>query len=184
MQTQGTLRQQRGPQIRPILQRSWVPPDSAWIPSPYSRSPPVFSGYSEAATRGLDEGIADEDVIAEHYDYDSDSDLEDEEDLKTTEQPLPVLRGHPFDPFCFAPDENDSSESNGDSVAGDRPQDTIRYFQPPPPLNFPCSHLRLNSSEGHVPAYYEEGMKEGKVIKVQDVAFITYVDSCPMPLAD
>ena len=32
----------------------------------------------------------------------------------------------------------------------------------------------FGSGEDHVPAYYEERMKEGKVIKVQDVAFITY----------
>lgn len=35
-----------------------------------------------------------------------------------------------------------------------------------------------------MPAYYEERMKEGKVIKVQDVAFITYAHSCPMPTAN
>jgi len=35
-----------------------------------------------------------------------------------------------------------------------------------------------------VPAYYEERMKEGKVIKVQDVAFITYAHSYPIPSAN
>ena len=49
----------------------------------------------------------------------------------------------------------------------------------PSPLDF--SHTRLNSNKDRVLAYYEEEMKEGKVIKVQDVAFITYVDSCSMP---
>lgn len=105
-----------------------------WIPSAYSRSSPVFSGnYSEAATRDLDEDIADEDAVAEHYDYDSDSDLEDAKDLKVPEQPPPVPRGHPFDPFCFAPDENDSSESNSDGATDDGSEDTIRYLRSPGP---------------------------------------------------
>ena len=92
----------------------------------------MFSGnYSETATKDLDEDIADEDVIAEHYDYDSDSDLEDAEDLKATEKP-PLLRGHPFDPFCFgfASGKNNSLEPTGDSPAdnGPQPEDTIWYF--------------------------------------------------------
>jgi hypothetical protein len=67
------------------------------FPSAYSRSSPVFSGnYSEAATKDLDEDTADEDVIAEHYDYDSDSDLEDAEDLKATEEPPPRSSGSPI----------------------------------------------------------------------------------------
>jgi len=97
----------------------------------------VFSGnYSEAATKDLDEGTADEDLIAEHYDYDSDSDLEDAEDMKATEPPPPLLRGHPFDPFCFASDGNEGSEPNDDCAADDKPQDTTWYFWSPPPLNF------------------------------------------------
>ena len=49
----------------------------------------VFSGnYSETATRDLNEDVMEEDAIAEHYDYDSDSDLEDAEDLMTTENSL------------------------------------------------------------------------------------------------
>lgn len=145
----------------------------------------MFSGnYYEAATRDLDEDIADEDVIAEHYDYGSDSDLEDPEDPRAMEEPLPLLRGHPFDPFCFVSGENNASESSGDGTAGDISQDTIRCFLLPPPLDFSFSHPRSNSSEEHVPTYYEEKMKEGKVIKVQDVAFITCVDSCPVTLAD
>lgn len=51
-----------------------------------------------------------------------------------------------------------------------------------PPHGF--SHTKLSSSGDHVPAYYEERMKEGKVIKVQDVAFITYVCSRPVAVAD
>lgn len=35
-----------------------------------------------------------------------------------------------------------------------------------------------------MPPYYEEKIKEGKVIKVQDVAFITYVDPPLVPVAD
>ena len=35
-----------------------------------------------------------------------------------------------------------------------------------------------------MPAYYEERMKEGKVIKVQDVAFITYAASCSILAPD
>ncbi|KAF9647701.1 hypothetical protein BDM02DRAFT_3187778 [Thelephora ganbajun] len=90
----------------------------------------LFSGnYSETATKDLDEDIADEGAIAKHYDYNSDSDLEDAEDLKAMEKPPPPLRGHPFDPFCFSsPDENDSSESNTDITADEKPQDAIRYF--------------------------------------------------------
>ena len=43
----------------------------------------MFSGnYSETATKDLGEDIAEEDAIAEHYDYYSDSDLEDAEDLE------------------------------------------------------------------------------------------------------
>jgi hypothetical protein len=130
----------------------------------------VFSGnYSETVTRDLDEDTVDEDAIVEHYDYGSDSDLEDAEDLKATEKP-PPLRGHPFDPLCFgsASDENDSLESNGDGTVGSNgPQDPT----------FP--HPESNSKEGNVPGYYEEKIKEGKVIKVQDVAFVTYVHSYP-----
>ena len=100
-------------------------------PCTYSRYPSVFSGnYSETATRNLDEDIVDEDAIAENYDYGSDSDLEDAEDLKATEKPP---RGHPFDPLCFglASDENYSLESNGGGTAGSNgPQDATRYFQP------------------------------------------------------
>lgn len=50
------------------------------------------------------------------------------------------------------------------------------YGLPGPPFNFSFSHPGLNSSEDHAPAYYKEKMKEGRVIKVQDVAFITYAD--------
>jgi hypothetical protein len=36
-----------------------------------------------------------------------------------------------------------------------------------------------------VPAYYKEEMKEGKVVRVQDIAFITYVAHItPVPLSD
>lgn len=45
-----------------------------------------------------------------------------------------------------------------------------------PTFHFSFSHPGLNSSEDHAPAYYKEKMKEGRVIKVQDVAFITYAD--------
>lgn len=65
----------------------------------------MFSGnYSETATKDLGEDIAEEDVIAEHYDYYSDSDLEDAEDLEATQ------------------------DSNDTDVAANRPQDAIRYF--------------------------------------------------------
>ena len=85
----------------------------------------MFSGnYAENATKDLDEEIVDEDAIAEHYDYDSDSDLEDEGDLELTKEPLPLLRGHPFDPFCFASDESGGSESSNDGPTDDKSQDT------------------------------------------------------------
>ena len=85
----------------------------------------MFSGnYAETTTRNIDEDILDENAIAEHYDYDSDSDLEDEEDVESMKPPPPVLRGHPFDPFCFVSDENDGSESTNNSPADERPQDT------------------------------------------------------------
>jgi len=113
------------------------PSECGWFPHAYFRSPPVFSGnYSEAATKDLDDDTSDEGAIAEHYDYDSDSDLEDAEDLKPTEEPLPLLRGHPFDPFCFTSDENDGPESNNDSTADDKPQDMMWYFRSPPSLDF------------------------------------------------
>jgi len=90
----------------------------------------VLSGnYCEAATRDLDEDTADGDAIGENYGYDSDSDLEDAEDLKAMEEPPP--RGHLFDPFCFSLEDNDGSESSGDGTAGDKHQDTIRYSRPP-----------------------------------------------------
>ena len=98
----------------------------------YSKSQPVFSGnYSEAATRDLDEDIEDNDAIAEHYDYDSDSDLEDAEDLEPTEKPPPLLRGHPLDPFCFTSAGSGDPESNDDGTAGDKPEDTMWYFRVP-----------------------------------------------------
>lgn len=89
----------------------------------------------EAATRDLDEDIADEDVIAEHYDYDSDSDLEDVEDLKAAKKPSPLLRGHPLDPSYSASNEDEGSESDN-GAAGDRLQETMWYFRPPPSLDF------------------------------------------------
>ena len=53
------------------------------------------------------------------------------------------------------------------------------------PLHFlVCPHTRLNSSVERAPAYHEERMKEGKVIKVQDVAFTTYVNPCLKPATD
>jgi len=48
----------------------------------------------------------------------------------------------------------------------------------------PLIFLTLDYSEDRVPAYHEERMKEGKVIKVQDVAFITYVDPSSAPVPD
>ena len=98
----------------------------------YSKSQPVFSGnYFEAATRDLDGEIEDDDVIAEHYDYGSDSDLEDAEDPKPTEEP--PLRGHLFDPFCFTSAEggDPGPESNDDGTADDKPEETIWYFWTP-----------------------------------------------------
>lgn len=80
----------------------------------------MFSGnYAENATRDFDEGIVDENAIAEHYGYDSDSDLENEEDLESTKPP-PLLRGHPFDPFCFTSDKN-----GGSGPSDDKPQDAM-----------------------------------------------------------
>lgn len=60
---------------------------------------------------------------------------------------------------------------------------------PTPPLTDPKTRLgtfwslpirllfsfELNSSDDHASTYYEERMREGRVIKVQDVAFTTYV---------
>jgi len=54
----------------------------------------VFSGnHAENATKDLDEETVDEGAIAEHYDYEFDSDLEDEEDLESTKELL--FFGHP-----------------------------------------------------------------------------------------
>jgi len=97
--------------------------DCVRSPCAYSRSQLVFSGnYAETATKDLDDDVVDEDAIAEHYDYDSDSDLEDEEDLESTKEPPPLLRGHPFDPFCFTSDENGGSEPIDDVPADNKPQ--------------------------------------------------------------
>ena len=106
------------------------------LPEPYLISrvyllqiQPVFSGnYSEAAIKDLEDDVADEETIAEHYDYDSDSDLEDAEDLRPTEEP-PPLRGHLFDPFCFTSDKGGGLGSNNDGAADDKPQDTTWYFR-------------------------------------------------------
>ena len=98
------------------------------------RSPQVFSGnYSETATKDLDDDVAEENAIVEHYDYYPDSDLEDAEDLQAT----------------------------GGSSGVD------------PTTNQP-----------HRKIYYEKEMREGRVIKIQDVAFITYVRSHPVHTTD
>ena len=103
--------------LTPVGLSPTVPDFRALTPNPQ----PVFSGnYSEAATRDLDEDVEDNDAIAEHYGYDSDSDLED------AEEP-PPLRGHPFDPFCFVPAESGDPESNHDGTTDGKPQDTIWY---------------------------------------------------------
>ena len=52
----------------------------------------------------------------------------------------------------------------------------------PPPLDLP--HAGFSSNENRPPAYHEERMREGKVIKVQDVAFITYVSPPSVPITD
>lgn len=79
--------------------------------------PTVFSGnYSEAATKDLGDDTVDEDAIAEHYDYNSDSDLEDAEDLKPAEGPPPLRR--------VVSGENDSPDSSNDGTANEKPQDT------------------------------------------------------------
>ena len=48
-------------------------------------------------------------------------------------------------------------------------------------LAFSFSHSISNSNEGNVLGYYEDKIEEGKVIKVQDVAFVTYAHSSPVP---
>jgi hypothetical protein len=108
----------------------------------------VFSGnYSETTTKDLNEDVVEEDAIAEHYDYDSDSDLGDEGDFEAAEA----------------------------SSRGDKTQDTTRYFGVFP-VAFGFLHPKLNTSEDDAPTDREERM-EGRVIKVQDVAYITYVRS-------
>ena len=80
-------------------------------------------------------------MSGEDYNYCSDSDLEEDEQVAgPEEQPKGTapLRGHPFDPLCF-------------SIGDDKPTRT-------------CGE-------------HEEGLEKGKVIKIQDVAFITYVPS-------
>lgn len=87
-------------------------PECFWIPHADFSHQPVFSGnYSESATKDLDEDATDEDEIAEYYDYDSDSDLEDAEDL-------------------------DMVGGLDDCTADDRSQDTNRYELSPTWITF------------------------------------------------
>ena len=112
----------------------------------------MFSGgYYETAMKDLNEDVVEEDAVAEHYDYGSDSDLEDAEDLQATEDP-----------------------SNIDTTIN-RPQNPTRYFQVP---HF--YRVRSRSSGKHASSYYKERTREGRIIKVQDVAFITYVRLQPV----
>jgi len=96
--------------------------------------------FAEAESKDFSEPI-DDTVSGGNYNYYSDSDLEeDEEVVNSGERPKETapLRGHPFDPLCF---------STGDT-------EPIRTY-----------------------GEHEERPEKGKVIKIQDVAFITCVPS-------
>jgi len=92
--------------------------------------------FVEAESKDFSEPI-DDTVSGEDYSYYSDSDLEEDEDVADAEgQPKETTppRGHPFDPFCFSVDDDESTHAYGKG---------------------------------------EECPVKGKVIKIQDVAFIT-----------
>ena len=92
--------------------------------------------------KDLDEVVAEEDEIVEQYDYYSDSDLEDTEDL---------------------------GDLNENATTDDRPRDTIWGFL----ASLVFSHPQFDSGGDHIPAPREERIREGRVIRVQDVAFVT-----------
>ena len=98
----------------------------------------LFGTFAEAESKDFSERL-DDTECAENYGYHSDSDLEGDED-STSQKALKPARGHPFDPFCFIPTDNEPVSARGE---------------------------------------YKERVEKGKVIKIQDVAFITYVFSGP-----
>jgi hypothetical protein len=106
--------------------RKFTPtPDFIRAESHTTISEVLFGNFAEAQPRGLKEAIRGEETT-EDYGYLSDSDLEDDEDMKTR----PVVR--PFDQFMTSRKERRSpSEEN------------------------------------------EEGIGEGKIVKIPDVAFVT-----------
>ena len=81
-------------------------------------------------------------MTTEHYDYYSDSNLEDADDLQATR------------------DSNDLQATRDSNDI-----DTT------------------NNSGDYLSTYYQEKTREGRVIKVQDVAFITYVHLYPVHAA-
>ena len=99
-----------------------------------------FGAFAEAESKNYSKSL-DDDECAGNYGYHSDSDLEQDEDSseETSRQTEPI-RGHPFDPFCFAPTENESKPTYGE---------------------------------------YTECLEKGKTVKIQDMAFVTYIISNP-----
>ena len=100
----------------------------------------LFGTFAEAESKDFSEPI-DDGAPAEDYDYYSDSDLEEDEDITNSEErpkTMDPLRGHPFGLFCFPFDDRKSTRTCGEH--DERPENL-----------------------------------KGKVVRIQDVAFITYV---------
>lgn len=91
----------------------------------------LFGTFAEAESKDFSEPI-DDGAPAEHYDYYSDSDLEEDEDITDSEErpkTMDLIREHSFD---------DSKSTRTHDEHDERPE-------------------------------------KGKVIRIQDIAFITYV---------
>ena len=96
----------------------------------------LFGAFAEAESKNCSESF-DDDECADNYGYHSDSDLEEDEDSVDSKEPpkqTGPVRGHPFDPFCFSPAENESKPTYGEQT---------------------------------------ECFEKGKVVKIQDMAFVT-----------
>ena len=74
----------------------------------------LFGTFAEAEAKNFSEHL-DDTEHAENYGYHSDSDLEEDGDFASPKGPKPI-RGHPFDPFCFIPADNDHTPAYGEHM--------------------------------------------------------------------
>lgn len=98
----------------------------------------LFGQFVESQSRDFKEAI-DEEKPAEEYGYSSDSDLEDDEDEKSSFEDSSKPKIHPFDLFPIPGEDVSSCEKN------------------------------------------EECVGKGKVVKIPDMAFVTWVKSSNPP---